>query len=148
VVFVTAMSGWGEQRFHGKTLMGMLYHHQGFFPGSLVLKYKEPLKLSPIQEQGVNKLLVEYRAYFVNHISELKLMELELAKNVKSSRLNRKNVIRLIREIGKKRTDGVIRYSKYLLDIKEILTPEQQTFLTGKKRETMASRVRKRHKKK
>ena len=77
------------------------------YDGRLLLKVKDKIELTKEQEE--------------------KILELRFASYLKSENgeMNRKQVAAYIREISNKKTDLIVQYMNHLLDLKEILTPEQ-----------------------
>jgi Spy/CpxP family protein refolding chaperone len=69
--------------------------------------------------------MILFEESMISRCAEIKIQELHLASYIRSEKIDRNEVKKLIREINKNKTTLSIAYLNYLLDIKSILTPTQ-----------------------
>lgn len=115
---------------HFKTLFFMM--ENDLYDGRLILKMKENIRLTKEQEEKIQDLMLEHEALTIRSGAEIKILELRFASYLKSenNEMNRKQVETHIREISSKKTDLIVQYMNHLLDLKQILTPEQVQKMT------------------
>ena len=101
------------------------YEQQNLFDGRFVLNFKESIQLSTIQGKQIEKQMILFEESSISRCAEIKIWELHLASYIRSEKIDRNEVEKLIREINKNRTTLSIAYLNYLLDIKSILTAAQ-----------------------
>ena len=107
------------------------------FDGRFILKTKEQLKLTPVQEKKIEKLMLTFEELSISRCAEIKINELHLASAIKSDGIDRKKIENHIRQISNKKIDLSIAYLNYLLDIKMILTDSQLALLSEIKRQNL-----------
>ncbi len=95
------------------------------FCGRTVLKYKEELGLSREQIKKIENLMLAHEEQSIRAGAEVKIGGLRFATYVKSEKVDRKEIEKLIRELSQKKTACMIEYMNYLLDVRETLTEEQ-----------------------
>ncbi len=101
------------------------YNEHSLFDGRFVLTFKENIQLSAIQGKKIEKKMILFEESMISRCAEIKIQELHLASYIRSEKIDRNEVKKLIREINKNKTTLSIAYLNYLLDIKSILTPTQ-----------------------
>lgn len=108
-----------------KTLFFMA--ENDLYDGRLILKVKDKIELTKEQEEKIQNLMLDHEAFTIRSGAEIKILELRFASYLKSGsgEMDRKQVAAYIREISTKKTDLIVHYMNHLLDLKEILTPEQ-----------------------
>jgi Spy/CpxP family protein refolding chaperone len=113
---------------------------KNLFPVHQLLKFKDEVGLTDEQVTKIEKMQLVHSEYVVKKKADIKVSELKFAAYLKKDKINRSTVAKMIQEIGKKKTDLLIDNINYLLDVKEILTPEQI-----KKIEDLKKNIRMRH---
>jgi hypothetical protein len=73
--------------------------------------------------------------------SDIKVLELKFASLLKNNRIDRREMEKMAREIGKLKTDLQVDHLNYLLDVRDTLTPEQIQKIEKFKKE-MFERIR------
>jgi Spy/CpxP family protein refolding chaperone len=108
-----------------KTLFFMA--ENDLYDGRLILKVKDKVGLTKEQEEKIQDLMLDHEAFTLRSGAEIKILELRFASYLKSGsdEMDRKQVAAHIREISNKKTDLIVHYMNHLLDLKEILTPDQ-----------------------
>jgi hypothetical protein len=106
------------------------------YDGRLLLDLKDKIALTKQQEEKIEGLMLAHEAFVIRNSAEIKIKELRFAFYLKSKEgeVDRKEMAQYIREISKEKTDLIVHYMNYLLDLRELLTPEQLETL-GKLRE-------------
>ncbi len=108
-----------------------------------ILKLKERLELTEQQEQKIENIMILYRETEIRKSAEIKIKELRLASYIRSESIDKKEMARHIREISNEKTDWVVSYINYLLDIRDVLTPRQLEVLSKMKKKVTGKEKRK-----
>ena len=117
----------------GSRKQGLINHHKfGFymagknlFNAHTILKMKDQINLSGDQVNKIENIVLSFRESSIRKSAEIKIRELRLASYLKSEKVDRKQIEKVIRQISKMKTDCIVEYMNYLLDLREILTDEQ-----------------------
>jgi Spy/CpxP family protein refolding chaperone len=98
-----------------------------FYIGHGLLDYSSELKLTPRQKEKIEDMILDHETVFLRVSAEIKIKELRFTAYLKSNqkKLDRKVVEQYIREISKEKTDLAVKLINHLLDLKNLLTPEQ-----------------------
>lgn len=99
------------------------------FDGRVVLKYKDKLSLTKEQEKKIQEKMLDHESFSIRNSAEIKIKELRFASYLKSNTIDREKVARFIRDISSAKTDLIVDYLNYVLDVKAILTPKQLEIL-------------------
>lgn len=101
------------------------------YDGRLLLQLKDKIGLTEEQEKKIEDLMLEHEAFSIRNSAEIKIKELQFASYLKSKekKIDRKQMERRIREISSEKTTMIIHYMNYLLDLRELLTPQQMEIL-------------------
>jgi len=102
---------------------------KNLYDARIILGLKEKINLSAEQERNVERLMLNYQETTIRGGAEVKIEELRLVSYLNSGKIDRKETTRRIREISKKKTDLIIDYMNYLLDLREMLTAKQLEIL-------------------
>jgi Spy/CpxP family protein refolding chaperone len=95
------------------------------FDARLILDAKESIGLTKEQQQKIENKMLAYEETSIKDWAEIKVLELRFASYVKSEKVDRKEIEKVVKEISARKTDCIVKYMNYLLDLKGILTPEQ-----------------------
>jgi Spy/CpxP family protein refolding chaperone len=117
------------------------------FDGRMLLKIKDKIGLTGKQEEKIENLMLEHEAFSIRNSGEIKIKELQFAAYLEAGKTDRKEVEMYIREISKIKTNLIVHYMNYLLDVRDVLTPQQlETLKQMKEQENDAIRQRERKK--
>lgn len=105
------------------------------YDGRFLLANRDKLNLNHNQIEKIEDLILDYESYIIRYNAEIKIKELRFASYLKSERMDRKEMEKYIRAIGNEKTNMIVRYINYLLDIKKILTNSQLVYLYKFKKE-------------
>jgi Spy/CpxP family protein refolding chaperone len=98
----------------------------GLYDGRIILSVKDKIGLTADQEEKIENLMLDYEAFSIRNSGEIKIKELRFASYLRSGEMDRNEVAKHIREISKEKTDMIVRHLNHVLDLKEILTPDQR----------------------
>jgi Spy/CpxP family protein refolding chaperone len=123
---------------------GILMAEKNLFPAFILLEHKEDIGLNQDQVAKIEKMQELHKETFIRKQADIKVKELKFKTFMKQDQVNRGKMETMIREIAKMKTDVQIAHINYLLDLKNLLTPEQIQKLEDFKRERMRQRMDKR----
>ena len=119
------------------------------FDGRVLLKMKEKIGLTGKQEERIENLMLGHEAFSIRNSGEIKIKELQFAAYLKAGKTDRKEMEMYIREISQAKTNLIVHYMNYLLDVRDVLTPQQlETLKQMKEQEKNAIRQREKQKNK
>ncbi len=104
---------------------GLHMAENNLFEARFILHLKDGIGLSAQQEQKIEDLMLAYEESAIRRGSDIKVLELKFASLLRGQRIDRRQMEKLAREIGNKRTDLQVDHLNYLLDVRDILTDEQ-----------------------
>ena len=116
------------------------------FDGRLLLTIKEKIGLSDKQVEQIENLVLEHEASSIRNSAEIKIKEARFATFLKSGKMDRKEMEKHIRDISSEKTNLIVDYMNYLLDVRALLTPQQvQTLeqLKAEKKQSVIKKLRK-----
>ncbi len=108
-----------------KTQAGIFLAGKNLFDARFIMRFKEDINLSKEQEKKVENLLLAFEENSIKKSAEIKIRELRFASYLNSEKINRGKIERQLKTISKMKTDFLIDYINYLLDLKQIMTPVQ-----------------------
>lgn len=101
------------------------FAEQDLIDGRIILRFSEKINLTDKQLARAESLFLAFEEVSIAKNAEIKIMELRLTSQLKAKKTDRKAVEKLLRNIGKNKTDLFIAYLNYLFDLRDVLTPEQ-----------------------
>ncbi len=110
------------------------FSENNLFDARFVLKWKEKINLSKKQKEQLENLVLKREEFYIRHSAEIKVKEIELATYLKSPKIVRKEVEKLIKAISAIKTNLIIFYTNYLLDVRDLLIPSQLEILKKNKK--------------
>ncbi len=113
---------------------GLHMAENNLFEARFILRLKDGIGLSAQQEQKIGDLMLAYEESSIRRGSDIKVLELKFAALLKGNRIDRRQMEKMAREIGNKRTDLQVDHLNYLLDVRDVLTGEQIAKLEKMKR--------------
>jgi Spy/CpxP family protein refolding chaperone len=123
---------------------GIRMAEKNLLPAHMLLKFKDEIGLTENQVGKIEKMQEQFSEYAIKQRANLKIKEMKFHAYLKKDKIDRKKMETMIREITKMKTDMQIAHMNYLLDLKELLTPEQlekiETFRKERRRERLKER--------
>jgi len=104
---------------------GLYMAENNLFEARFILHLKAEIGLTPEQEKKIGDMMLAYEESAIRRGSDVKVLELKFATLLKGNRIDRREMEKMAREIGKMKTDLQVGHLNYLLDVRDILTPEQ-----------------------
>ena len=95
------------------------------FDGRWLLEKKDKIALTRAQEEKIENLMLAHEAFSIRCTAEIKIKELQFAAYLKTGKIDRKEIEKHIREIGKEKTNLIVDHLNYLLDLRNLLTNRQ-----------------------
>ena len=119
----------GGKRLRPNTLnnlrFGLYMAENNLFEARFLLRLKTEIGLSAQQEQKIEDMMLAYEESAIRRGSDIKVLELKFASLLKGDRIDRREMEKMAREVGRMKTDLQVGHLNYLLDVRDILTPEQ-----------------------
>ena len=104
---------------------GLYMAENNLFEARFILHLKSEIGLTAQQEQKIENMMLAYEENAIRRGSDIKVLELKFASLLKGNRIDRREMEKMAREIGKLKTDLQVDHLNYLLDVRDTLTPEQ-----------------------
>lgn len=104
---------------------GVYLMEEDLFDARIVMMHKDHLELTAQQEKKIELRMLKLEENSLRLKAEAKIGELRLTAQLKAENVDRKKVKTLMKKISDMRTELMVLYMNYLLDIKELLTPAQ-----------------------
>lgn len=114
---------------------GIHMAEKNLFHGWMLLKFKEEIGLTREQVSQIENMQELFQEATIRKQADIKVDELKLQSYLEKEKLNRKEMEKMIRQIAKLRTELQIDHMNYLLDLKEVLTPDQLAAIESLKKE-------------
>lgn len=95
------------------------------FDARILLHEKDKIGLTLEQKQKAEDMMLSYEEATLKNCAEIKVLELKFASYLESENSDRDEIAKLIKEISRRKTESIIKYMHYLLDLKEMLSGEQ-----------------------
>ena len=127
---------------------GIHMAEQNLFPGFMLLKHKDEIGLTQDQVKKIEKMEEAHKEAGIRKQADIEVLELKLHSFLKKEPVNRKEMEKMVRDIAAMKTDLQIQQMNYLLDVKDILTPEQldkiESFKKEKRHRMLEDRMKER----
>jgi len=104
---------------------GLYMAENNLFEARFILHLKSEIGLAAPQEQKIEDMMLAYEENAIRRGSDIKVLELKFASLLKGNRIDRREMEKLAREIGKMKTDLQVGHLNYLLDVRDTLSAEQ-----------------------
>ncbi|MFH2108337.1 MAG: Spy/CpxP family protein refolding chaperone [Chrysiogenia bacterium] len=104
---------------------GLYMAENNLFEARFILRLKTEIGLTSQQEQKIENMMLAYEESAIRRGSDIKVLELKFASLLKGNRIDRREMEKQAREIGKMKTDLQVGHLNYLLDVRDTLSPEQ-----------------------
>jgi Spy/CpxP family protein refolding chaperone len=122
---------------------GLYMAENNLFEARFILHLKSEIGLTGEQEQKIENMMLAHEETAIRRGSDIKVLELKFASLLKSNRIDRREMEKMAREMGKLKTDLQVDHLNYLLDVRGTLTPEQVQKIEKLKKE-IPGRIRER----
>lgn len=107
--------------------MGSRLVEKNMFPPKMLLRHQDEIGLTEDQVTKIEKMQQKFQEYEIKQKAEMKIQWLKFKTLLKKDKVDRKKMEKMIRETARMRTNMQIDKMNYMLDVKEVLTPEQIT---------------------
>jgi Spy/CpxP family protein refolding chaperone len=126
------------------TRFGIYMAEKNLFPAHILLRFKDEIGLTEDQVNKIEKMQELFMESTIRGKADLKIKEVKLHSYLKENQVDRKKMEKMIREIASMKTDMQIAHINYLLDLKDVLTPEQLQKIETFKKERWHQRMKER----
>ncbi|MCU0288911.1 MAG: Spy/CpxP family protein refolding chaperone [Acidobacteria bacterium] len=124
---------------HGR--FRIMLAEKNLFPAPVLLMHKNDINLTAEQVNKIEKMQEVHKETMIRKQADIDVKELKLSTYLKEDKIDRGKMESMIREIGNMRTDLQVLHINQLLDMKDILTPEQLMKLDELKRSRLDKRM-------
>jgi Spy/CpxP family protein refolding chaperone len=135
-----------QRKMMRHTGFGLMMAEKNLFPAFMLLKFKDEIGLTEAQIDKLEKMQQSSQEARIKKQADIKIQELRMKAYLKEDNIDRGKMEKMLRGIAKMRTDSQVDYINHLLDIKNVLTPEQMKKLEEIKKERMRDRMKRRDK--
>jgi Spy/CpxP family protein refolding chaperone len=104
---------------------GLYMAENNLFEARFILRLKSEIGLTTEQEQKIENMMLAHEEAVIRRGSDIKVLELKFASLLKNNRIDRREMEKMAREMGKLKTDLQVDHLNYLLDVRDTLKPEQ-----------------------
>ncbi|MBN2399645.1 MAG: Spy/CpxP family protein refolding chaperone [Candidatus Aminicenantes bacterium] len=104
---------------------GLYMAENNLFEARLIMRLKGEIGLTAEQEGKIGNMMLSHDEAAIRRASDIKVLELKFASLLKNNRIDRREMEKMAREMGKLKTDLQVDHINYLLDVRDILTAEQ-----------------------
>jgi Spy/CpxP family protein refolding chaperone len=147
VLILISMNLMAERGSRGRDMVkharfGIHMAEKNLFSGSMLLKFKDEIGLTAEQVSKIEKMTDLFQEAAIRKQADIKVKGLKVRSYLKEEQVDRKKMEIMIREIAKMRTDLQVDHMNYLLDLKDLLTPEQIAKIESIKKESRHKRMK------
>ena len=147
VLILISMNLMAERGSRGRDMVkharfGIYMAEKNLFSGSMLLKFKDEIGLTAEQVSKIEKMTDLFQEAAIRKQADIKVKGLKVRSYLKEEQVDRKKMEIMIREIAKMRTDLQVDHMNYLLDLKDLLTPEQIAKIESLKKEKRHKRMK------
>jgi Spy/CpxP family protein refolding chaperone len=121
---------------------GIMMAEKNLFPAKLLLRVKDEIGLTEEQTNKIEKMEELYQESAIKKQADIKIQELKFHSYLKEDQIDRSKMEKMIRNIAKMRTDSIVDHINYLLDLRNLLTPEQIEKIEDIKKQRMHEMMR------
>jgi len=104
---------------------GVRMAERNLFPAGILLKLKERINLSKDQVRTIEKMRDAHQESAIRRAADIKVLELKVASYMGKENINRGKLEKMLRQVAAMKTDLTIANINYLLDLRDLLTPDQ-----------------------
>lgn len=125
--FLDARQGPDRRDMMKRGRFGVRMAERNMFPSHVLLKMKDKIQLTEDQVAKIEGMERTFEEYRIRAGADIDIMELKLRDYLKGDKVKRSEVEKLVRKVSGLKTDMQVAHINHLLDLKELLTPEQIT---------------------
>jgi len=130
LVFLSVIIQAQDNRKHWPNMLpnlrfGLYMAENNLFEARFILRLKSEIGLTGEQQQKIENLMLAQEESVIRRSSDIKVLEMKFALLLKNNRIDRSEMEKLAREMGKLKTDLQVDHINYLLDMRDNLKPEQ-----------------------
>ncbi len=123
---------------------GIHMAEKNLFPGPMLLNFKDEISLTAEQVSKIEEMTDLFQEAVIKKQADIKIKELKVRSYLSEKQIDRKKLETMIREIARMRTDMQVDHMNHLLDLRDLLTPEQMAKIESLKKERIHQRMKKR----
>ena len=123
---------------------GIHMAEKNLFPGPMLLNFKDEISLTAEQVSKIEEMTDLFQETAIKKEADIKIKELKVRSYLTEDQIDRKKLESMIREIARMRTDMQVDHMNHLLDLRDLLTPEQMAKIESLKKERIHQRMKKR----
>ncbi len=139
-----AAQGGGQHKMMRHAGFGNHMMEKNFYPARLLLRAKDKLGLTDEQANKIEAMSLKFTEAMIQKKADIKIKELKFKALMRKDNVNRGKMAKMIQEIAGMKTNMQIDRMNYMLDIKQLLTPEQIKKIDEFKRKHHKKRFNKR----
>ena len=121
---------------------GIHMAEKNLFPGPMLLNFKDEISLTAEQVSKIEEMTDLFQEAVIKKQADIKIKGLKARSYLREEQVDRKKMETMIREIAKMKTDMQVDHMNYLLDLKDLLTPEQLAKIESLKKERIHERMK------
>jgi Spy/CpxP family protein refolding chaperone len=99
--------------------------NSNLYDGRMLLQIKEKIGLTERQIEKIENFILEHEAFSIRNSAEIKIKEMRFTTYLKKGEMAREEMEKYIHEISREKTNLIVNYVNYLLDVRALLTPQQ-----------------------
>lgn len=104
---------------------GIRLAEKNLFAVELLLRHKDEIGLTASQVDRIENMRLDHHEIAIKRRSDIKVFELKLGSLLKKETVDRSAVQKMIRKIGEMKTDQFIERINFMLDVRNVLNPDQ-----------------------
>lgn len=113
---------------------GLQMIENNLFEARMILRFKAEIGLNAEQVKKIEDMMLAQEEQGIRRDADIKVLEVKFAALMREPKVNRKEMEKMLRQLGQLRTDLQVDHMNYLLDVRGTLTAEQIAKLDGFKR--------------
>jgi len=132
--------GWAEPDMMRHARMRIHMAEKNLISAHLLLKFKDEIGLTQEQTAKIEKMQDMFHEQSIRKDADTKILEMKLKSYLKTDKIDRSKLEKMIRDIAALRTNSQIDRMNYLLDLKAMLSADQLKKIDQLKKEHRRSR--------
>mgnify|MGYP001118586031 CR=1 FL=1 len=104
---------------------GVRMAEKNLFSAQILLKLKERINLTKDQVRTIEKMRDAHQESAIKRTADIKVLELKIGSYMEKEKINRGKLEKMLRQVAAMKTDLTVANINYLLDLRDLLTPEQ-----------------------
>jgi len=104
---------------------GLHMAQNNLFEARHLLYMKDEIGLTADQQKKIEEMMLAYEETAIRRQADLKILETRFAAMLNDEKIDRKQMEKMVRDISNLKANHQIDHLNYLLNIRDILTPDQ-----------------------